>query len=425
MPYCGECGKETKNHDRFCENCGHELEPSDRQGVPAHPVQSAAQPTQPDRNQASHNGQSPPPRRFGGMKTILVAGLIAAVGIGAYVAGGNGSISGKQQIPGIVATGPSKVASSPAAPKPVVKLESYSGGFFTMEKPAGWQMTMAGQGTTLGMWSRDPQNPAKQIFFFGAVGPFYLSQQQKAIDQQYMNTGGYPVPWVDMPVVSPPTAVNFLSNWNTLTNSRIAKGYMAALPVFPELRIISTQPVPSQYGGQTELVRALFKMNGQVVEGLFTTTVVETVPFANGPGGHQAYAVMFMGVTAPQREFIHLQEGLISSLASFNLSEQYVRSYIETSRENFKGVMRAGQTLRETSDIITKGWAQRQKTYDITSAKWSDYMLSKQRLKDPRSGDVFEFPNGWYDQNSNNTNMQPLADNDYDGWMAPTKPGLN
>ena len=429
MPYCGECGKETKRHDRFCESCGHELEPSDDQATPVNQA-----------NYTNHKGQTTGAGSggtpsgtggFGGMKKFLVAGLAAAVVIGGYVAfgtgDGSGNSPGKLQIPAGPATGPKKVASSPVAVQPVVKLESYSGGFFTMEKPANWQITLAGQGTTLGMWSRDPQEPARQIFFFGAVGPFYLSHQQKSIDQQYMNSGGYPVPWVDMPVVSPPTASNFLSKWNALTNSRIAKGYMAALPVFPELTIISAQPVPSQYRGQTELVRALFKMNGQVIEGLFTTTVMETVPFANGPGGHQAYAVMFMGVTAPQREFIHVQEGLIASLASFNLSDEYVRKYIETSRENFKDVMRAGQTLRETSDIITKGWRERQKTYDILSAKRSDAMLSKERLKDPRTGDVYEFPNGWYETNRDKTsrpNLQPLADNDYDGWTAPTKPGF-
>ena len=212
----------------------------------------------------------------------------------------------------------------------------------------------------------------------------YLSQQQKWIDQQYMNTGGYPVPWVDMPVVSPPTASNFLVIWNALTNSRIARGYMSQLPQFPELTIISAQSIPSPYSGKaTELVRALFKRNGKVVEGLFTTTVIETVPFAHGPGGHQGYAVMFMGVTAPQREFMAIQDTLIQSLTSFNLSERYVQNYIESSRESFGGVLRAGQTLRETSDIIIKGWTEWQKTYDILSAKLKRRHVRQGKSKGP------------------------------------------
>lgn len=326
------------------------------------------------------------------------------------------------------------VASQPkktAAVGSSIKLETYNGGFFTIEKPAGWQIVTAGQGPTLGVLMRDPQDPARQAFFFGAVGPVYLSQQQKAIDQQYMATGGYPVPWSDMPVVSPPTVSNFLSKWNALASSRIAKNYMAELPLFNELTIISTQPIPGQYGGgTTELVRALFKLNGKVVEGLFTTTVFETVPFANGPGGHQGYALMFMGVTAPQREFIHAQDPLIRSLYSFNLSEQYVQSYIASSREAFAGVMRAGQTLREASDIITKGWAARQKTYDILSAKRSDAMLGKERVRD-QNGEVYEFQNGWYKEYDlhrnkfNKPGLQPIADNDYDGWTAPTLNGPN
>mgnify|MGYP003589414892 CR=1 FL=1 len=403
MPYCEECGYEMKQADRFCESCGHGVQ-SATVSPPTLPAQAA--PT------------------TGWNRKLLLTGAAVVL-----LAGGYWAFVATQGTPQTTALSQptSQLTAQQQATIPKLPLENYSGGFFTMQKPAGWQIVTAGQGSTLGIWSRDPQNPARQTFCFGSVGPFYLSQQQKAIDQQYMARGGYPVKWADMPVVSPPTASNFLMNWNALTNTRIAKGYMAQLPVFPGLTIISVQTVPNPYGGgTTEMVRAIFKQNGQAVEGLFTTTVIETVPFANGPGGHQAYAVMFMGVTAPQREFMYVKDTLLQSLASFNLSEQYVKSYIESSQEAFKGVMRAGQTLREASDIITKGWAERQKTYDILSAKRSDAMLSKERLKDPRTGDVYEVPINWYEQydpnrsDYSNPRLQRLADNDHAAWTAPT-----
>lgn len=358
-------------------------------------------------------------------KQRMIAAVAAVMLIGSFLAFGT-----DDETPAQSALSQS-VSPKTAAAKPLIQLENYNGGFFTIEKPAGWQIMTAGQGPTLGIWMRDPQQPGRQAFFFGAVGPVYLSQQQKSIDQQYMSRGGYPVPWSDMPVISPPTASTFLTKWNTLAASRIARNYMAELPQFNNLVIISTQPIPSQYGRTSELVRALFTLNGAIIEGLFTATIFETVPFANGPGGHQAYALMFMGVTAPQREFMQAQEPLMRSLASFNLSEQYVQAYMASSREAFAGVMRAGQTLREASDIITKGWTARQKTYDILSAKRSDAMLGKERFRDPQTGEVFEFQNGWYRDYDihrnkfNKPNLQPIPDNDYEGWTAATLNGPN
>ena len=46
---------------------------------------------------------------------------------------------------------------------------------------------------------RDPQNPLRQFFLFGEIGPVYLSEQQRQADYQYMSMGGVPVTWIDMP----------------------------------------------------------------------------------------------------------------------------------------------------------------------------------------------------------------------------------
>ena len=396
MPFCEECGQEIKEGNRFCEGCGREVKkavapPASKPAAPA--IGSLLQ-----------------------VKKIMAAAVAAAVVISGYAAFGPEDTPGKPAAPALT-------AKKAVAAGPTINLESYNGNFFTIDKPAGWKVTTAGHGSTLAIWLRDPQEPARQAFTFGSVGPFYLSDQQKSIDHRYMSQAGYPIQWADMPVVSPATASSFLTKWNALTRTNIARQFAAELPVFSDLTIISVQPVPGPNGGQSELVRALFKINGKVAEGLFTTTVIETVPFMNGPGGHQGYALLFMGVTAPQHEFAHVQEKLIQSLASFNLSEQYVRSYMEASQAQFAGVMRAGQTLREASDIITKGWHARQKTYDILSVKRSDAMLGKERYRD-EDGNVYEFPLGWYQNYDihrnkyNKPQLQPIPDNDHAGWTA-------
>jgi len=322
---------------------------------------------------------------------------------------------------------PSAGRSEPA--KPTLTLQPYNGGFFTIEKPAGWHIATGGQGATLAIWLQDPQEPARQCFMFGAAGPFYLSAQQQAIDRHYMANGGYPIPWADTPVVSPPTASSFLQQWNAMTKTAMARQFMSSLPRFEELSIISVQPAQGYDGKQTELVRALFKVNGKVAEGLFTTTVIEYMPFTGTPGGHQGYAVRFTGITAPKAEFAHIQPQLIRSLSSFTLSEQYVRSSMQASQQAFASVMRAGQTLRETSDMIYEGWKARQKVYDVMAEKRSDAMLGKERVRDPQTGDVYEFNLGWYDQYNtrrnqyNKPNLELLSDNDYNSWTKGTLDG--
>ena len=85
--------------------------------------------------------------------------------------------------------------------------------------------------------------------------------------------------------------------------------------------------------------------------------------------------------------------------------------------------MEAGKTLRESSEIITKGWERRQKTHDILSEKWSDTMMGTERLYDPDSGEVYEFQNGFYDRYRLDPNayrmdnLQPLPDGDHALWM--------
>lgn len=314
--------------------------------------------------------------------------------------------------------------------KPALTLQSYDGGFFTIEKPTDWQIVTGGQGATLAVWLQDPQEPARQCFFFGAIGPFYLSAQQQSLDRNYLADGGYPIPWSDMPVVSPPTASSFLQQWNALTQTNMARQFMSKLPRFEELSIISVQPIQGYDGKQTELVRALFKVNGKVTEGLFTTTVIEYMPYvSNMPGGHQGYAVRFTGITAPKAEFAHIQPQLLRSLSSFTLSQQYVQASLQASQKAFAGVMRAGQTLRETSDMIYEGWKSRQKSYDVMAEKCSDAMLGKERARDPQTGEVYEFSLGWYDQYNlhrnqyNKPNLELLPDNDYDGWTRSTLDG--
>jgi hypothetical protein len=311
-----------------------------------------------------------------------------------------------------------------------IDLESYNGGFFSIDKPRGWEMITAGSCETFAFLARDPADPLKQVFYFGEVGPVYLSEQQRQIDYQYMNMGGYPVTWIDMPTVYPLTPGNFLKQLHLVAKSRMGQGFMPQFPRLENVQVVSTVRQPNPFGGATtELVRALFTQRQSLGEGLFLVTVAPMLPFTGSPSGGIGYGFCILGISSPKTEFPNLEATLSRSIASFSFSQSYVQNCIAQQNENFKGIMKAGKTLSEASDIIVQGWENRNKTDDILSEKYSDVTLGRERLYDPNSGEVYEFENGFYDkykldQNKYEmNNLQPLPNDNHDLWTKPMLDG--
>jgi hypothetical protein len=305
-----------------------------------------------------------------------------------------------------------------------LKLEEYNGGFFSIKKPVGWDILTAGSCSVFAFYIKARQDNLNQIFYFGTVGPVYMSQQQKQIDSQYARAGGYAMPWQEMPVVYPLTPENFLQKWYAITNTNVARQFMNPVPQLKNIHILSSHQVSVGMGGytKTKLIRAVFEKNNRVGEGLFLVTVAPYIPYTGGPGGGNAYGLMITGITASKRDFKFMEKTLVQSVRSFNISQQYVSNCFQMQQQVYRGIMRAGQTLRETSDIIMEGWERRNKTYDILAEKRSDVILGKERLYDPDTETVYEFDYGFYDDYKynknayNKTNLIPLPDKDYNLW---------
>jgi hypothetical protein len=305
-----------------------------------------------------------------------------------------------------------------------LSLENFNGGFFSIEKPKGWSVITAGSCATFAFLASDPSEPLKQVFYFGEVGPVYLSEQQRQIDYQYMSMGGYPSTWIDMPAVYPLTPSNFLKQFHLIAKSKLAQGFMPQFPRLENFKVISSKAQPNPISGATtELVRALFTQGGNLGEGLFLATVAPMLPFNGGPGAGIGYGFCILGIAAPQNEFLTLEATLSKSIASFSFSQSYVQNCMAQQAETYKGILKAGKTLSEASDIIVQGWENRNKTDDILSEKYSDVTLGRERLYDPNTKEVYEFENGFYDkyrldQNKYEmNNLQPLPNDNHDLWM--------
>jgi hypothetical protein len=328
------------------------------------------------------------------------------------------------------AEGASETPQPSEAPAYELILEPYNGGFFSIDKPQGWNIYTAGSCSDFAFLLRDPQEPLRQVFFFGEVGPVYMSEAQKQIDYEYTSMGGYPIQYLEMPVVDPLTPQNFLAQFHLIAQTSIAQSFMPQVPTLANFEVISTTAQSSFIsGGTTQLVRGLFVENGAVAEGLFLVTVAPVLPATGSPGGGIAYGFQVMGITAPAGEFRYLENTLATSMQSFTVSPSYVENCISQQTQMYAGIMKAGQTLGEASDIIMGGWEQRNKVDDIITEKRSDAILGKERVYDPETGEVYDVPLGFYDsynlhrEEYQKSGLQPLPDNDYSLWTAPTKPG--
>ncbi len=315
---------------------------------------------------------------------------------------------------------------------PGLAFETVDQGFFQMKKPRNWTLTTAGQCSLFAFILRDPENPVNQIFYFSSVGPVYMSPQQKQIDADYMRMGGYPVQWFEMPVIAPLTPENFLMNWHLIASTDIARQFIGQPPSLKKMKIIHSSPMVSPMAGngiRTSLIRGIFESNGLCGEGLFSLTTAPTIPFMNGPGGGVGYGFMVAGISYSQPQFKFYQADLLACLKSFTLSDGYVRQCLQTQQEIYQGIMKAGSTLQETSDMIMESWQQRTKTHNMLAEKYSDTILSKERLYDPDTKEVYQFDSGFYDkyrlnaQQFNKPGLVPLPDGQADLWNRPVSDG--
>ncbi|MFH0836393.1 MAG: hypothetical protein V1834_04505 [Candidatus Micrarchaeota archaeon] len=325
----------------------------------------------------------------------------------------------------------SRVASTAVPEQAGLKLEDYDGGVFTIRKPVGWSIAVGGSCETFSFVIKDGTVPQRQIFYFGEIGPVYLDESQKTLDRQYMDMGGYPIFWYEMPVVKPLTPENFLQAVPVLSETSLLKQFMTALPELRDAEIISSKTVESPVAGNTKLMRALFKAGSGASEGLgegqFFLTVSEVLPLTGFASGGIGYGFTFVGVSAGKKEFAGLEKTLLESINSFSFSGDYVADCLRQQQKTTEAILKAGETLSETSDIIMSEWEQRSRSDDILSEKRSDVILGRDRVYDPDTGVVYDVENGFYDDYNINrekfdmNRLQQLPADDWGLWTAATE----
>jgi hypothetical protein len=322
-------------------------------------------------------------------------------------------------------------AGTESKPPDELALERFDAGFFSIDKPVGWEVHTAGSCSTFAFLIRDEQDPVWQLFYFGTVGPVYLNQEQKDLDAWYVSQGGFPHTWLDAPVVDPLTPANYLAHWPDIANMDAADDFTPDLPQLDDLELVATTTQAAMLPeGATSNARGLFGLNGAVGEGMFLATVKTLLPYQGVPGGGIGYGHFICGVTAPEGEFAEVVDRLIASLESFTVTQAYVDNCVDQQQQIWGAVAAAGQTLSEASDIVWEGWQARTQSEDISAEQWTDAYRDVERVYDPATDEVYEVPAGWYAEYDLHRNeydlsgLQPLPAGDWELWMRAVLDGL-
>ncbi|MBX3024028.1 hypothetical protein KF840_03865 [bacterium] len=338
------------------------------------------------------------------------------------------ALLGCQTAPTPTATPGSPTRTPTRTPTMSTTLELFDVGanFFSIRKPKGWEVHIGGVCSTLGILLRDPAVPMRQAFYFGLIGPVYLKEAQRQIDQAYIDGGGYNfITWLDAPAVDPLTAENFFAHWPRIAAMKAAREFLPEFPPLTDLTAVTTTPQSSVFpGGDAALVRGVFRDGEAVGQGQWLGTTWVFMPFTGVPGGGTGYGSIILGVTAPMRELQTVEATLIASLDSFTVTQAYIDWCRLQSSQLWGAVAQAGRTLSETSDLIAEGWQQRTQASDILAEQRSDTLRSVERVYDPSTRQVYEVPLGWYDAydthrgNYSLDDLQLLPSNDYGLWTS-------
>lgn len=206
-------------------------------------------------------------------------------------------------------------------------LENYDGGIFTMKLPKGFVIETAGAYAGFGFHAYDPQNPDVQIFFYGELGPYFRSAEDKSMYQQYSQSGD---PLTKLSVLNPKTVLGCISSFDDYEQAYNATSTpYHDFPVIRQLSNISEQPVTTFLSGVAEsesmVLADLTSTTGNACSGIFQGSIADANPYASSFPSPSVCAMDVFGVIAPKEQFTSVSPALIESLCSFRFTDEYIK----------------------------------------------------------------------------------------------------
>ena len=289
---------------------------------------------------------------------------------------------------------PSKAAS--------VTLQTYDNGLFSMQIPQGWTVAPYPQSDYIHytFMVYDPADPAYMIYF-NMKTEGYLSSEQ---ERQWYGSMYPDTVFAQLPALDPRTAEKFYSVFTYAMSLNNLANY-----TFPQLNnfTVVEQIGYNMLGG--DILRATCSnASGKALDGIFTAAIYPVSLYY--VTANNVYNTIFF--TVPAGELPDWEALLNRCVSSIAFSDNFVRGFYNEEQTLANTIRANAKVYSEMSDIITKGWEERQSTYDIISQKQSDATLGYERVYDTETHEVYKAYNGFTDDYSGDR-YKPVTDNMY------------
>lgn len=299
-----------------------------------------------------------------------------------------------------------KIVKSSASSIQLVKYENEN---FTMNIPKGWVVETGGYDMFYAIRVYNPNDNRYQIFSILKAEPFLKNDKAKKWYQNYYKSFGGSGNKVlaEAIVLYKPTVEAFYSSFNEYASYTKKVDTMYNNFKFPDLKNFAvvekfeSNSSMKSVSKDDKTLRATFQdsVTGKVGEGLFMGSLVN-----NGSYMALGYDTLFytmynvMGISAGEYDLINYGSILTNSLNSLAYKDSFVTTTIKNGNERTKSALAINASINEAFDSYNKAWSARQKSYDITSQKYSDATLGYERVIDTKTGEIYKAYNGFLDE---------------------------
>lgn len=294
-------------------------------------------------------------------------------------------------------------------------------GNFTMRVPAGWTVSSGGFDLLHWIHAWDAKRPELGVFTLLKTECLLMNQASKAFYEPKRGFGLYAM-FADMIVAE--NVEDFYAQFMSFCAfaAKWEKSYQGF--VFPQIagfELVEKRAAKTPMSGlalddavlRGTFTDALTKRRG---EGLFTGTLCRGVMFGN-VGCNMMYNIS--GVTAPEGELGAYAGALAKVLGSVQYTDAFIATAVRDQQITAQAAAQLNQTLQETSDLVVRGWEERQRGFDARVGKRSDATLGYERVVDEK-GDVYRAYNGFTDDPDASKGFRTAPDDAYSKPLSGT-----
>ena len=293
-------------------------------------------------------------------------------------------------------------------------------GNFTMQVPKGWVVSSGGFDMLHWIHACDPKKPELGVFTLLKTECLLMNKASKSFYWEKRGFGLYAM-FAEMVVVEKVEDLYaqfmpfcaFAAKWE--------KSYAGfAFPQIADFELVEKKPARTMMSAvalDDAVLRGTFTdpLTKRRGEGLFTGTLCRGIVMGN-VGCNIMYNIS--GVTAPAGEFGDHAATLAKIIGSVRYSDAFEATAMKDMQIKAAGNAVLAQTMRETSEIVTRGWEERQRGFDARVGKRADATMGYERVIEKDSGRVYRAYNGFLDGSDAQRRFEAAPDEAYSRPLA-------